>query len=75
MAIPEREEPRARYRIDEWQATPAEEDLEARGAAFHAFGRRVLVADRHHVKIAWLLRDGARVAQTVMHPEDQRDKA
>jgi hypothetical protein len=66
---------RERYRMDEWQAAPAEEDLAARGAAFHQFGRHVLVADRYHLPIAWLLREGARVAQTVMHPEDQRDKA
>jgi len=66
---------RERYRIDEWQAPPAEEDLVTRGTAFHQFGRRVLVADRYHLPIAWLLREGAPVAQTAMHPEDQRDKA
>lgn len=49
--------------------------MAARGAAFHQFGRHVLVADRYHLPIAWLLSDGSRVAQTTMHPEDQRDKA
>ena len=65
---------RERYRIDKWQA-PVEDDLVARGAAFHQFGRHVLTADRYHLPIAWLLREGAWVDQTAMHPEDQRDKA
>lgn len=34
----------------------------------------MLVADRYHLTIAWLLRDGAQVAQTVMQLEDQQDK-
>jgi hypothetical protein len=66
---------REHYRIDEWEAAPAGADLVARAVAFHHFGRNVLVVDRHHVTIARLLRDGVRVAQTVMQPEDQQDKA
>ena len=65
---------RERYRINEWEAAPAAADSVTRGAAFHHFARNVLVADRYHVTIAWLMRDGAQVAQTVMQPEDQQDK-
>jgi hypothetical protein len=65
---------RERYRIEELPAL-AEEHIGARGAAFHELGRHVLAADRFHLPIAWLLREGAPVAQTAMHPEDARDKA
>ena len=65
---------RERYRIDEWEVAPAGADLVARADAFHHFGRNVLAADRYHLTIAWLLRDGAHVAQTVLQPEDQQDK-
>lgn len=63
-----------RYRLDEWEPAPGLE-LPIRGRNFHEFARRVLSADGYHQPIAWLFRDGARVAQTVLHPEDHQDKA
>jgi hypothetical protein len=63
-----------RYGIDQWEAPPAGADLVARATAFHHFGRNVLAADGYHLMIAWLLRDGARVVQTVLQPENQQDK-
>lgn len=68
------QEIRERYRLNDWHAASADESLAVRGAAFHQFARHILTADGYHLPIAWLVRDGVRVVQTAMHPEDQRDK-
>jgi hypothetical protein len=65
---------REHYGFQEWEPAPAHADLITKAEALHRFARNVLVADRFHLTIAWLLRDGAEVDQSVLQPEDQQDK-
>jgi hypothetical protein len=65
---------RDHYGLQEWEPSPADADLTTKAASLHRFARNVLVADRYHLTIAWLLREGANVDQSVLLPEDQQDK-
>lgn len=69
------ERARKHYRVDDWVLPSPGTDVLSRGRAYHEFARHILIADGYHSPIAWLLLDGARVAQAALHPEDQRDKA
>ena len=65
---------REHYGFQDWEPAPADADVTTRAAALHRFARNVLVADQYHLTIAWLLREGAPVDQSVLQPEDQQDK-
>jgi hypothetical protein len=65
---------REHYGFQEWELAPADADFVTKAAALHRFARNVLATDRHHVTIAWLLRGGAEVDQSVLRLEDQQDK-
>ena len=56
------------------EGLPPDADAYDLAEAFHAWGRQLLVADGHHVTLAWLLRDGRPLRQITLYPEDQREK-
>jgi len=65
---------RKRYSFDDWEPAPQGAGWFAHVGTFHEMGKQMLAVDGYHLTIAWLYREDQIVAQTVLHPEDQRDK-
>lgn len=70
-----REEVEGRYGTpDEFENLPKSANVFDLGKAFHQWGRKILLADGHHLSMAWLLTPDKRLINIVMEPEDHREK-
>ncbi len=63
---------------ERYGAAPApsltEADAFEKARILHEQGRQLLLVDKAHVTIAWLLRDGDVIRQRLMQPEDHREQ-
>ncbi|MEK6273080.1 MAG: hypothetical protein AABM42_10605 [Actinomycetota bacterium] len=68
------EEVRQHYGALDWERPPEGGDLYEQARVRHNWGRQMLGVDGYHHTIAWLFRGDVPLAQTALHPQDQREK-